>query len=147
MESEVHPQRPKTNTSTVITHLRKVLGQNYQNPSAAMTWASSVTEFFWLTWNSEGFHNCPNFTQYARTAIKRLVEINVTPWGQFIFTWQVQLNVISAVTQKRSNTLHKNLKHEQSNSPALFLPKFPFLHKQFVRIFTEGVGTAASRMH
>jgi len=37
MESEVHPQKPKTTTSTVIIHLRKVLGQNYQYPSAAMT--------------------------------------------------------------------------------------------------------------
>lgn len=66
MESEVQPQRPKTNTSKahnsyqqrnklqnlvplnvshVNVHLRKVLGQNYQNPSAAMTCANSVPEF------------------------------------------------------------------------------------------------------
>ena len=44
-------------------------------------------------------------------------------------------------------SLLTNLKCEQSDSPALFLPKFPFLHKQFVKVFTEGVGTAASRMH
>ena len=54
---------------------------------------------------------------------------------------------MSTAAQKRSNALLKNLKHEQSDSPALFLPKFPILHKQFVKIFTEGMGTAASRMH